>query len=130
MCYLVAVVVVLLVGSCAGGAGLGVLARLGRADVAGVPGGPDTNQVDDVEEVLQEGGVDAASGLEGGRVGSRVLHGLGVRAGRQPERRRPAVARRRHGALGLVVQHLPHEDDVLVYDVLLIGRGFALGRKK
>ncbi len=52
MCYLIAVVVLLLVGSCAGGAGLGVLARLGRADVAGVPGGPDADQVDDVEEVL------------------------------------------------------------------------------
>ncbi len=51
MCYLVAVVV-LLVSGCAGGAGLGVLARLGRADVAGVPGGPDADQVYHFEEVL------------------------------------------------------------------------------
>jgi hypothetical protein len=35
-----------------------------------------------------------------------------------------------HGALGLVVQHLPHEDEVLIQDVLLVGRGFALGRKE
>ena len=52
VCYLVAVVVVLLAGSCAGGAGFGILAGLGRADVAGVPGGPDTDEVNDVQEVL------------------------------------------------------------------------------